>query len=725
MNVTHMALRNFKSWGEIEIAIPAGTSLLAGANGAGKSSLVEAMLVAMYGSSSDAGSYIRRGTDAASVTVEIATGSGDLMITRTIRASGASAKVGLQAWLDGESITCATVTETQSAIDRLLGVSREVLLASAFSTQHAGGAFTEARPADRKRILTETLPDLAIWAPLYEIVKQRKRDAEERVAGENLVITQLQGDDGSTAEVRHGIAVDALWIAIEHRTAMVEAETEAETTASRLSAEAEAAREARRAHATAVEAEQRATADHQRAGMERERANEALARAKAAAANAPSVEDAQAIAFDAGLHLAEAELQMGDAETEQRRSAEHARVERQKLADAEREQREAIQSIHDLQGRLETADAGTCGECGQPLVSEEAKELRGRLLSALNQAQRVGILADEDVALRRHRAADAERRVTGDDYIDQVRSALNEARGGAEAARRKLAEAQTIQSLAGSIDTAQQRARDAADRQAETAEMLRSISAGVIAANSVPINVRAYEEHAAAVEALATARAAHSAAAAELARAEEAAKLAERQAADETAARERLEVATRDAAVASVLCNGFGPRGVPAMVVDSTLGDLSDEANRVLAELGSPIRCELRSQRVTQKGDLVDTLEIIVTMGGLEAAYETLSGGERTRVALALRAALTRLLASKRGARVRLLVADEPSGLDANGADAFADVLGEFVRAGIFESCIVVTHDERLADRIDRVIRVEKSPDGVSRLVGASVEVPA
>lgn len=74
-----------------------------------------------------------------------------------------------------------------------------------------------------------------------------------------------------------------------------------------------------------------------------------------------------------------------------------------------------------------------------------------------------------------------------------------------------------------------------------------------------------------------------------------------------------------------------------------------------------------------------------------------LSGGERQRVAVA-RALIN---------RPKLLLADEPTGaLNREGADALLDLLLELNREeGL--ALIMVTHSERLASRLDRVLKLE------------------
>lgn len=82
----------------------------------------------------------------------------------------------------------------------------------------------------------------------------------------------------------------------------------------------------------------------------------------------------------------------------------------------------------------------------------------------------------------------------------------------------------------------------------------------------------------------------------------------------------------------------------------------------------------------------------------LEHRPSKLSGGEQQRVAVA------RALAN----RPPLVLADEPTGnLDEHTADA---VLGEFLNLvrGEGSSALVATHNERLASRMDRVVRLHE-----------------
>ena len=124
------------------------------------------------------------------------------------------------------------------------------------------------------------------------------------------------------------------------------------------------------------------------------------------------------------------------------------------------------------------------------------------------------------------------------------------------------------------------------------------------------------------------------------------------------------------------------------------LPDFTAIENVVLPQLIANVKRDAAELRAT---------ELLTALGLAERLHHRpsqLSGGEQQRVAVA------RALANK----PELVLADEPTG---NLDEATADkVLGEFVRLvrGEGSSALIATHNERLANRMDRVVRLH---DGV------------
>lgn len=124
------------------------------------------------------------------------------------------------------------------------------------------------------------------------------------------------------------------------------------------------------------------------------------------------------------------------------------------------------------------------------------------------------------------------------------------------------------------------------------------------------------------------------------------------------------------------------------------LPDFDALENVVLPQLIAGAAPEIARERASH---LLSTLGLAER---LEHRPSKLSGGEQQRVAVA------RALAN----RPRLVLADEPTGnLDEHTADV---VLGEFMALvrGQGSAALVATHNERLAAKMDRVVRLH---DGV------------
>jgi exonuclease SbcC len=151
------------------------------------------------------------------------------------------------------------------------------------------------------------------------------------------------------------------------------------------------------------------------------------------------------------------------------------------------------------------------------------------------------------------------------------------------------------------------------------------------------------------------------------------------------------------------VAEAFHPNGIPTLMLESTLPRIEDHANEALAKMPGDMRLTIRTQKVSKEGTASETLDVIVTIGDTERGYDMLSGGQKFRVDLALRLALTRVLSSQ---QIDTLVVDE-------GFDRFQDPEG---REAIMETLMAV------ADGFSRIIVVSHHPDVIERF-GQRLEV--
>ena len=158
----------------------------------------------------------------------------------------------------------------------------------------------------------------------------------------------------------------------------------------------------------------------------------------------------------------------------------------------------------------------------------------------------------------------------------------------------------------------------------------------------------------------------------------------------------------------------FGKKGVPAMIIEAAIPEIEEEANRLLGRMTDQrMSLQFQSQRDTKKGDTIETLDIIIKDELGVRPYEMYSGGEVFRTNLAIRIALSKLLARRAGARLQTLIIDEGFGTqDTTGRERLVEAITSIQQD--FERILVVTHIEELKDQFPVRINVVKGPAGSS-----------
>ncbi len=179
---------------------------------------------------------------------------------------------------------------------------------------------------------------------------------------------------------------------------------------------------------------------------------------------------------------------------------------------------------------------------------------------------------------------------------------------------------------------------------------------------------------------------------------------------------ERQE-AVEEKAIYDELRVAFGKKGLQAMIIESAIPEIEDEANALLARMtDGRMNVRFETQRETKKGDTVETLDIKISDELGTRSYELFSGGESFRINFAIRIALSKLLARRAGARLQTLVIDEGFGTqDTQGRERLVEAINS-IRED-FEKIIVITHIEELRDLFPVRINVFKTPQGSQIMV--------
>jgi exonuclease SbcC len=662
--------------------------VLVGENGAGKSSLLDAITWAVWGRARAKvdGDLVHQGAAEMRVQFTFALGDQHYRVLRARKAGkNAGSLLEFQAcgpsgqWV---SIGGDTIRQTQDKIVRTLRLTYETFCNSAYLVQGQADEFTSKPPGERKQVLADIL-GLQEWERYEERAKDKLKTIDTRLAGIDALLKEIETELARRPDYERELSeAQARVIEVGERLRQAEAGW----------AQIDLARQAMVSLERQLTDIIRRLKDTQRELDELDR-DLRQARSRADTANLQrELETAQ-------RHLAE----LDDLEVEKERQAE-ARLSLFERGAELRAQNEAARADADgLKKRLETLLAATeplCPTCGQPL--DEAA--RAALSASLN--------ADLEVRRALYRDNQARLKVFQDE-TNVLDKWLHENSGklkGKPAHLKKLGEVQTAlthadearERIAGLTErrarqaaalAADQAERERVDREAEQyTAVLKDASAKQRALDSLrqedtftKARLGGAQQKLAALDGLSKQR--------ESKRAERQALLEERGLYEE-------------------LREAFGKKGVPAMMIEAAVPEIEASANALLGRMtAGRMHVRFNTQRETQAGDTRETLDIQIADELGTRAYENFSGGEQFRVNFAIRVALSQLLARRAGTQLQTLIMDEGFGvLDATGRERLVEAINAAQQD--FQRILVVTHIDELKDAFPARIEITKGPNG-------------
>ena len=176
----------------------------------------------------------------------------------------------------------------------------------------------------------------------------------------------------------------------------------------------------------------------------------------------------------------------------------------------------------------------------------------------------------------------------------------------------------------------------------------------------------------------------------------------------------RRELAERKS-IYDELTVAFGKNGIQALIIETVIPQLQDDANELLGRLTDNrmfLKLQVQEGRRERRiGIPSEELGIKISDEVGTRSYETFSGGEAFRINFALRIALSKLLARRSGAPLPILFIDEGFGSqDAIGQDRLREAIQSI--QSDFEKIIVITHIEQIKESFPNRIEVTKTPNG-------------
>lgn len=163
----------------------------------------------------------------------------------------------------------------------------------------------------------------------------------------------------------------------------------------------------------------------------------------------------------------------------------------------------------------------------------------------------------------------------------------------------------------------------------------------------------------------------------------------------------------RDKSIYDELTVAFGKNGIQALVIESAIPQLQDDANEILGRV-TENRMHLRLELDESTSEQLE-IRIADELGTRD--YLTFSGGEAFRINFALRIALSRLLARRSGAPLPVLFIDEGFGSqDRSGQERLTEAIQSIQDE--FEKIIVITHIDQMKEAFPVRIEVSKGERG-------------
>ncbi len=660
---------------------------LTGDNGAGKSSLLDAMTWALWGrarAKTDE-ELIHQGAAEMRVAFTFELRGQVYQVIRQKRAGkgrGSSLELQIQESGKWKGISDATINATQKKIINLLKLDYDTFCNSAFLQQGNADEFTRKTPAQRKEVLADIL-GLDQWAVYEDRARKKINEVKE----------QIIGIDGEIAGYDRELARKA-----EYESQMAAATTKlADVQNKLLAAEAQWAEVEKARDSLNLLKRQIAELDKRLALGEKELA-ETESELRAAQAKGDPVSLARE------LEAAQSLLAKLDA-----RESERADITEKRQAAAEESARRKGENdtlapqTEPLKKRIETLSAATepvCPTCGQPLTEDHRHTIIEELTAEVDS--RRSRYRENTAQLK----SLAEQLANHDRTLTQINADLRER----PALQKKLADLQSkvavateVRAQVGTLSARRTRQfealqTDRAGRAALDIEAAQLASKAVDADSLQNALDKLRFEQRVATEELGAARQ-------RLSALDSLAKYR----ADKLAARKKL---ADEQGIYEELREAFSKKGVPAMIIEAAVPEIESAANELLRRMtAGRMNVRFNTQRETQAGDVRETLDIQISDELGTRAYENYSGGEQFRVNFVIRIALSRLLARRAGAQLQTLIVDEGFGSqDTQGREKLVEAINAI--QDDFAHILVITHLDDLKDAFPARIDIVKTAEG-------------
>jgi DNA repair exonuclease SbcCD ATPase subunit/DNA repair exonuclease SbcCD nuclease subunit len=170
------------------------------------------------------------------------------------------------------------------------------------------------------------------------------------------------------------------------------------------------------------------------------------------------------------------------------------------------------------------------------------------------------------------------------------------------------------------------------------------------------------------------------------------------------------DVALREKSVDvnAALAKAFGRDGIPQLVVDGAIPRFEEIMAGLLREFDGKWSIQINSQNTTKKGSVKEVIDIVVDDGHGERELFTYSGGEKRVLKGVVRLAFSALQAERSGKGLRVLVLDEATDkMDGDVSQTFIRMLSK--ASNSFRQVFIVSHADHVLSTLPNRILLSRA----------------
>ncbi|HEU4899162.1 MAG TPA: AAA family ATPase, partial [Actinomycetota bacterium] len=240
MHLRTLSLRNYRVYRSVDLEFPDGLIGIYGANGAGKSTIIESLRFALFGDSRTDKWELRSAGIGEDVRVELVfEHEGNTYDVRR-RLKGRNLTPEVEVFLNGQ-LAAQSVREANAYLARVLGMDQRAFLASVCAQQKELTAFATMLPSDRRRLVLDLLGVSPVERALAK-VREQARDARTAATGARAGLPDLAELEVAAAEAeaerQRAEEAEQTAAAAERQRAAEQATAEAATAAAEQAAKA-------------------------------------------------------------------------------------------------------------------------------------------------------------------------------------------------------------------------------------------------------------------------------------------------------------------------------------------------------------------------------------------------------------------------------------------------------------------------------------------------------